>query len=1048
MIKINSIFRSASMNKPFFCIFILCMYISTSFAQKNTSSKNDYILIINSYTETTPWSSSIIDPIIQMASKNQKLDIYIEHMNMFVVNKQEELNEFTKLLFSEYSEKRPKLLVVVGNFALLLKDEIRKRWRDLPLIVCAEQDYLGTPDNYLNKTIIKPEDRVSLASLAGEYNLTLLYSRLYPKENIDLMNEMLPDMQKLLILMDKRYVNQQIQWEISEILKKHYPRVEYKTIYAEETSINQLLDTLKLVNKATTGVLFSSWFHAQQFNRRTLLMINSFQIISNSSVPIFTLRNAFMKHGGMIGGYMYDDTDFENKLIKTISEVLTGKQPRNIPFYYPVKAAPTFNYNTLLLKGVSPKSCPPDSMFYNKPVTFWEQNKYLLIGIIAFLVIALLFLIQQGRIIVLNRLKEMQRKEIEYASDYLHLFNNMPILYMKERIILDEEGNPVDSIFDEVNKFFEKNFGDKKNIIGKKASELFPESLTTFMPVFKIAMTEKRTITFPYYFESINTFYDVVINYSNKPNTMDIFCLDSTELHQAQEKLRSTNHKLAMALEVANIVPWRWDLRKKTILCDVNRPIELSNIEQDINEDHLSVPDSQYFSKIIKEDREKIKKAYQNLIEGKIAKIKEEYRVVTSDHNGHRIDWVEAQATVDSRDEKGNPLTLVGSSLVITERKKMEQELISAKDRAEESNRLKSAFLANMSHEIRTPLNAIVGFSGILATLEEEKEKQEYVNIIENNNELLLQLISDILDLSKIEAGTLEFTYSDIELNALMNTLEQTLFPKINPEIVKLQFEPTLPICEINTDKNRLTQVLTNLLTNAIKFTIAGSIRFGYEIQGKFLYFYVSDTGCGIANDQKEKIFDRFVKLNTFAQGTGLGLSICQIIVQHMGGCIGVESEEGKGSKFWFTIPYHPVTINKKQEQIVEPVKIEKNKLIIMVAEDDPSNYKLYESILRHEYHIIHAWNGKEAVELFKKYHPNIILMDINMPEMNGYDATCEIRKLSTQVPIIAVTAFAYASDEQKIMSNGFDGYMAKPINAKQLKSQLTRILQERIIFL
>lgn len=1048
MIKINSIFRSVFMNKPFFCIFILCMYTSTSFAQKNTPSQNDYILIINSYTETTPWSSSIIDPIIRMASKNQKLDIYIEHMNMFVVNKQEELNEFTELLFSEYSEKRPKLLVVVGNFALLLKDEIRNKWRDIPLIVCAEQDYLGTPENYLNKTIIKPEDRVSLASLAGEYNLTLLYSRLYPKENIDLMNEMLPDMQKLLILMDKRYVNQQIQWEISEILKKHYPRVEYKTIYAEETSINQLLDTLKLVDKATTGVLFSSWFHAQQFNRRTLLMINSFQIISNSSVPIFTLRNAFMKHGGMIGGYMYDDTDFENKLIKTISEVLTGTQPKDIPFYYPVKAAPTFNYNTLLLKGISPDICPPDSVFYNKPVTFWEQYKYLLIGIIVFLVIILLFLIQQGRIIVLNRLKEMQQKEIEYASDYLNLFNNMPILYMKEKIILDEENNPVDSVFVEVNRFFEKSFGDKKSIIGKKVSELFPESLATFIPFFKIAITERRTITFPYYFERIGIFYDVVISYSNKPDTIDIFCLDSTELHQAQEKIRSTNHKLAMALEVANIVPWKWNLRKKTILCDVNRPIELSNVKHNINEDHLSVPDSQYFSKIIKEDRERVKKTYQSLIEGKIDKIKEEYRVVTSDHNGHRIDWVEAQATVDSRDEKGAPLTLVGSSLVITERKKMEQELISAKDRAEESNRLKSAFLANMSHEIRTPLNAIVGFSGILATLEEEKEKQEYVNIIENNNELLLQLISDILDLSKIEAGTLDFIYSDIELNKLMGTLEQTQFSKINPEAVKLQFEPGLPACEINTEKNRLTQVLTNLLANAIKFTTAGSIRFGYEIQDKFLYFYVSDTGCGIAKEQKEKIFDRFVKLNTFAQGTGLGLSICQVIVQHMGGTIGVESEEGKGSKFWFTVPYHPVTINKKQEQTVEPVKIEKSKLTIMVAEDDPSNYKLFESILRSEYHIVHAWNGKEAVELFKKHHPNIILMDINMPEMNGYDATREIRKLSTQVPIIAVTAFAYASDEQKIMSNGFDGYMAKPINAKQLKSQLTSILQERIIFL
>lgn len=299
-----------------------------------------------------------------------------------------------------------------------------------------------------------------------------------------------------------------------------------------------------------------------------------------------------------------------------------------------------------------------------------------------------------------------------------------------------------------------------------------------------------------------------------------------------------------------------------------------------------------------------MEQAYKDLIEGRLEKVKEEYRVINIRNHTHKIEWVEAQAAVETRDENGIPVTLVGSSQVITGRKKMEMELTSAKDRAEESNRLKSAFLANMSHEIRTPLNAIVGFSGILASTEEEEEKQEYVSIIENNNALLLQLISDILDLSKIEAGTLEFQYSDIELNTELKKLESTLKLKLKSDDVQLEFVPGLPVCPVCTEKNRLSQLIINLVTNAIKFTSRGSIRFGYEHRGKELYFYVTDTGCGIPKDKQESIFGRFVKLNSFAQGTGLGLSICRTLVEHMGGHIGVDSEEGKGSTFWFSLPY------------------------------------------------------------------------------------------------------------------------------------------------
>ena len=232
---------------------------------------------------------------------------------------------------------------------------------------------------------------------------------------------------------------------------------------------------------------------------------------------------------------------------------------------------------------------------------------------------------------------------------------------------------------------------------------------------------------------------------------------------------------------------------------------------------------------------------------------------------------------------------------------RMKQE-IREREKAEEANRLKSAFLANMSHEIRTPLNAIVGFSTLLASEDTLEERQEFVRIIENNNQLLLQLINDILDLSKIEAGTLEFTYSDVDLNSLLTEIEQSCQLRNKYPEVQISFEERLPQCIIRTERNRLTQVISNLLNNAMKFTTRGSIRFGYRKENHMLRFYVQDTGCGIPADKVGSVFGRFVKLNNFQQGTGLGLSICKTIVEKLGGEIKVESEEGAGTLFWFTI--------------------------------------------------------------------------------------------------------------------------------------------------
>ena len=240
----------------------------------------------------------------------------------------------------------------------------------------------------------------------------------------------------------------------------------------------------------------------------------------------------------------------------------------------------------------------------------------------------------------------------------------------------------------------------------------------------------------------------------------------------------------------------------------------------------------------------------------------------------------------------------------ISDKKRIEHLMFEVK-RADEANRLKSAFLANMSHEIRTPLNAIVGFSNLLAETDDPVEKQEFIHIISTNNELLLQLINDIIDMAKIESGSLDFTYSQIDINELMEEICSQMILKNKSEAVSISFDEKLPQCLIYTDRNRLMQVMINFLTNALKFTPEGAVSFGYTIEesGKAIRFYVKDTGIGIPQDKKDKIFDRFVKLNTFAQGTGLGLPICAMIAEKFGGSIGVESEEGKGSLFWLSIP-------------------------------------------------------------------------------------------------------------------------------------------------
>jgi len=393
---------------------------------------------------------------------------------------------------------------------------------------------------------------------------------------------------------------------------------------------------------------------------------------------------------------------------------------------------------------------------------------------------------------------------------------------------------------------------------------------------------------------------------------------------------------------------------------------------------------------------------------------------------------------------EGRKPLLIGISWDITNLQNIEQELIKARIKAEQSDRLKSAFLANMSHEIRTPLNAIVGFSQLLPSAETAEEKKLYSDIINQNSDILLQLINDILDLSKIEAGTLEYIKRPMNLGEVCRTI-YTVHKERVKEGVTLVFDNEEEDLLMEGDQNRIMQVITNFLTNASKFTYEGEIRFGFGRMDKDIRVYVKDTGIGIEPEKVDHIFERFVKLNSFAQGTGLGLSICRMIIEKIGGEIGVTSELGKGSTFYFTIPYEETGEHgkffKESKVVSKGNTVNRVQQIkkILVAEDVESNFILLKNLIGREYTLLWAKDGVEAIEMYKQYQPDLILMDVKMPRMDGLEATHIIRSYSKEIPIIALTAYAFEADKELALEMGCNDFVTKPISERTLRKALDK---------
>ena len=554
-----------------------------------------------------------------------------------------------------------------------------------------------------------------------------------------------------------------------------------------------------------------------------------------------------------------------------------------------------------------------------------------------------------------------------------------------------------------------------------------------------------------------NTFVQKsIINYNHSDHIL-VVRYDYTE----QRSIESAQKMLSVSLPAINGFTWKLDGRDRSLTYYSSSEVLKGRLESLSTVEKLQAT-------LHQDDRERFIKKINMLLGGELGQFYMSYRAIIAGEDEPQ--WWDVRGVAEKIEVDNEEFVVLnGISLNVTHQKQNELELLKvneqnkimikdlgeAKEKAEESERLKMAFLANMSHEIRTPLNAIVGFSELLFDTYDDEEKNEYIGLIKRNNEILLRLIGDILDLSKIESGSIEMNPTEMDFSQFFESIYATWLLQSIEKGVELIKENPYDYCMVVLDNKFISQIATNFISNAFKYCPSGSITMGYEYVDDGIKFYVKDTGIGIEKDKLALTFGRFAKLDDFAQGTGLGLSICKALAETAGGTVGVESEFGVGSTFWVWLPTKVEGVHKKDLSVAQtsssdvPIvsSDEKVKLRedhgeikkILVAEDNDSNYILIRALLQKDFQLTHAQNGAEALELVRKNHYDAILMDMRMPVMDGLEATRRIREFNKETLIITLTGNAFDYDREAALEAGSDIFMTKPIKRQELFDNLQK---------
>lgn len=870
------------------------------------------LLILNSYNEGAPWAQEIINPIMREVSNRDGFQaVEVVHLNSTLIHNDKDFDNMSRGIFDRFVDRKPDYLVLVGDFAFTLRDSIVERWGDVPMLLVVQSEQYGMRDYYYTyideNEAMNPDKLYPLESIHDDYNFSIVVTPNLYKETVDMMAYMFPDMNKLVFVADALYQNRQLNQQLREYLSREYPDMDYEWLVANEENSRALQQYLNNTDH-NIGMLLSTWF----FERMTVhghpqLIAGEARMISGAHRPVFGLRAAYLNYG-ITGGYFPSPDEMQKKIHAGLLDLISDKDMRKVPFRKVADSYPIVNYNHLMRDGIPESSCQPGTVFMNRPKSAWElYHTYIIAsGIVLLAIMAVIV----ARVMFQNRRIAMLRA-------HERLLNNMPVGFSQAKVVRGNDGNVVDIEYHGGNAMFRELL--KRNALPGKPDKLFDADFIA--KIVERLLHRRRSVRFSYNFPYTDVTYEFLISIGNEVNKVvedvNVFAVDITEKCNAERDLQEFAHKLDVTMNVAHIIPWRWDIHKHKIMCEAMRMLRRSHYNVTaMAEDVRVINEEDYLSCIHPDDMERVCDVYRRFVEGRLEYIKMEYRFIRRKPKCDMVEWIEVCAAVTERDDNGMPTVLIGSMLLITERKRQEEMLIAARERAAEADKLKMAFLANMSHEIRTPLNAIVGFSNLLAKTVDADKKQRFINIINKNNQMLLKLIGDVLDMAKVESNTLDFNFRPTDLNHLIQEVDSTMRIKLSNDVM-LNYVLGAPDCIIDTDPDRLNQVLMNLLNNAAKFTTKGSITFGYELRDDEIYFYVRDTGIGIPDQDAERLFSRFTKLNNFIPGTGLGLSISKSIVEMLGGSIGVKSAgHNRGSIFWFTIPNKQVSAMSEINEI------------------------------------------------------------------------------------------------------------------------------------
>ncbi len=1009
-------------------------------------------LIVDSYSEVSPWAKSVITPITYYMANDDSVHAELYHLNSVLITDSVSYNQVFEEFFNRFGDRKIDYVAYIGQMAFTFRDEAKRRWgEDIPMLLITRDLTVADTDYYFsdfNHSLQRPRQK-TISDLRKDYNFTTVYVPNYYKETIDLMNSVLGGMDKLLLFADEAYYNRNIDMNIQTYLAENYPQVEYQLVTANAND-NYTLQYYLMHPVEHTGLLLSSWNYEKKgpFGY-PILVSGDINLLGSSVNPIFALRHAFMQLGA-IGGVYYEPSMLYDNITTCVEQMVHGVQPRDMKFTSDgSNAVKMIDYNLLKKHDLSEKNCPPGTIIVGKPVPLWKEYLWFFISMILVILVGFLFLWRRNM---------MQRNEIDMLSRHKKFVDNMPVPYSKARIKYTPDMKVANIAYTLYNQAFEELMNENRS--KDKSYILFPNDFISQKTTE--LLTTNRPVTFLHYFPHTDKYivFTLCLVEARKKNSIDIvesidiFASDITERQKNERKLRETSQRLDMTINIANIVPWEWDMASDIMYVKSNDLFKNHNNTYSSDPEKAqwsAIPTNEFMRMIVSEDKSEMMHAREQLILNKISEFHIEYRIKVNRQGKEIIEWFDVSGAVSERDDAGKPTKVIGTLIVVTDRKRQENDLIEAEEKARQSDMMKSTFLANMSHEIRTPLNAIVGFSNLMAETDEPEKRREYAALINKNNDLLLNLVNDVLDLAKIESNTLDINKVPTDLNDLMRTAGESIKGRLQPGVT-LNMIIGEPQCYVEIDPNRIIQVMLNLLNNAAKFTPSGSITYGYDLLGKKLHFFVKDTGIGISPENQQRLFKRFDRINSNVQGTGLGLSICKHLIEHMGGEVGLDSKgEGYGSNFWFNMPYEPVdpSMVKTDSSATAPAEAADSAATaqpaqapapdtdgrkrILIAEDIEGNYLLLKSFLGKKFILDHAWDGAEALELYRQHRPDLILMDISMPKMNGYQATEKIRQTDKQIPIIAVTAYAYATDRKRILSSGFNGYLAKPLSRSEL---------------